>query len=143
MIKHDYLILYPQLDRICEILQVDTDLTVNVCCFVDFDEKTKDEAQTIEISNLFHFSQNDDADINLILIQPGFNAFAKIYNLKKIMSETAIILFRTAFEKIGIQCSRFDSIIKVSKCISTLDHAKQIEAVHVAEAIGYCSKTRL
>ena len=46
-------------------------------------------------------------------------------------------LLRAAFDRLHLSARAYNRILKVARTIADLDHAEQVTAAHVAEAIGY------
>lgn len=55
------------------------------------------------------------------------------------LTEEAQLILKQAFTKMNLSARSYDRMIKVARTIADLSHAEQIEAVHIAEAIGFRS----
>jgi magnesium chelatase family protein len=58
------------------------------------------------------------------------------------LSKEAVELLKAAMDKLGLSARAYDRILKVSRTIPDLSHAKDIDATHLSEAIQYRSLDR-
>ncbi len=72
------------------------------------------------------------------------NAMMPAQMVKEIctIQESGITMLRTAMERLGLSARAYDRILKVSRTIADLSGAKNIETIHLAEAINYRSLDR-
>jgi magnesium chelatase family protein len=72
------------------------------------------------------------------------NAHMESKKLREVcqIDDASISLLKTAMDRLGLSARAYDRILKVSRTIADLENCRNIEAVHISEAIHYRSLDR-
>ena len=69
-------------------------------------------------------------------MQPSMNTCKQLSTYAQ-PDAAGLTLLRTAMQRLDLSARAYDRILKVSRTIADLDGSKEIQATHLAEAIGY------
>ncbi len=69
----------------------------------------------------------------------SYNARIDAANIKKVctLTDTATLVLKNSFERLGLSARAYDRILKVSRTIADLDDSELIKPEHISEAIQY------
>ena len=72
------------------------------------------------------------------------NAHMESKKLREVcqIDDVSISLLKTAMDRLGLSARAYDRILKVSRTIADLENCRNIEAIHISEAIQYRSLDR-
>lgn len=59
-----------------------------------------------------------------------------------ILTENALLILKTAFERLSLSARAYDKILRIARTIADLDNAETIDTKHITEAIQYRSFDR-
>ncbi len=59
-----------------------------------------------------------------------------------VMTDNAVLILKTAFEKLSLSARAYDKVLRIARTIADLDNAEIIDTKHITEAIQYRSFDR-